>query len=96
MPDDLYKLTVIASIMANVAHSRVFSSERSSHVCRVRFAVWHVLHASGHWPLHRIRNAAGYRNHGTILNGIRRAKRIAQKDPAFSRFLTALSNLEIP
>jgi hypothetical protein len=92
----LYNLTCHAATLAGVAHSRVFSAEKTDPACRVRYAVWHILYNSRGWTLHRIREAAGYGHHGTILHGLRRAQELIVQDPAFAQLIAQLTNLKTP
>jgi len=86
-----YQLTSIAATLAGVSHSRVFSRDRSKRVCHVRFAVWHVLYSSGQYSLQDIADAAGYLDHGTISNGLIRARKLLKTSPNFIRLVSELS-----
>jgi chromosomal replication initiation ATPase DnaA len=91
-----YQLTSIAAELAGVSHSRVFSRERSKRVCQVRYAVWHTLYATGSYSLQDIADAAGYVDHGTILNGLMRARLLIKKSPGFARLTASLAKLHLP
>ena len=91
----LYQLTSVAATIAGVSHSRVFSRERSTAVCRVRFAVWHIFYHFEGWTLQRIAASAGYNDHSTIFNGLRRTKQIIDTDPDFRRFVRRLLLIKI-
>lgn len=88
----VYDLTLQAASLAGVSHSRAFSLCRTDAVCKVRFAAWHVAREQG-WPLTRIAEAAGRKDHGTVINGLDRARQLLVSDPSFSALVADLAPL---
>jgi chromosomal replication initiation ATPase DnaA len=87
----VYDLSLKACALAGISHSRMFSRSRTDALCKVRYAVWHLVRQQG-WSTPRIAMAAGRKDHGTVLNGLARAKDLLATDPAFRAFVESLSS----
>lgn len=86
-----HRMTGIASDLAGVSHSRVFSRERSKRTCHVRYACWHVLYSSGDYSMQEIADLSGYLDHSTISHGLLRASKLLETSPNFIRLVSELS-----
>jgi chromosomal replication initiation ATPase DnaA len=88
----LYQLALRAAELAGVSHSQVFSRRRTDAVCKIRYAVWRIGRAAG-LSLNAMKGTFGRKDHGTVLNGLRRAEDLYQTDKCFRSFCDQLSTL---
>ena len=82
-------LVTAASLATGVAESRIYSSSRTPLVCSIRWALFVILRRRG-WSLTDIGNAF-FRDHTTVLFGLRKASALLDADPRFSSFVSLLS-----
>ena len=82
-------LVAAASLATGVAESRIYSSSRTPLVCSIRWAVFVILRRRG-WSLADIGHAF-FRDHTTVICGLRRASVLMDSDVWFSGLVSYLS-----
>lgn len=61
-----------------------YNRSQYQYLCRARYAAWHIIRRQRRFSLQQIGQAFDFRDHSTIINGLRRAEYLLQHDPDFA------------
>lgn len=70
-------------------HDLRYNRTRDQYICQARYAAFRLIRAqkrvgSHRFSLNQIGQAFDFRDHSTIINGLRRAEKLLQHDPDFA------------